>query len=289
VTPRPAALAGTWYPSDESACRDAVASLLRRAPTADVDGPLLGGVVPHAGWDFSGPTAAAVYRALRDDHAIETIVVLGAVHRHRVDAAAVWTGDAWETPLGLLPVNVHLARAVLDAAGPSARADDRAHVAGENSIELQTALLRGILPQARFLPVMVPPSGETAVRFGRALAVACRDVADDVVVVASTDLTHYGYGGWSPAGTGAKALRWVREENDRRFLDLVTSLDAEAIVPEAATNLNACGAGATAAAVAAVREMGAAEGILLQYTTSHDVLPDYGDDRFVGYAGVVFR
>jgi AmmeMemoRadiSam system protein B len=286
---RDAALAGTgWYPGDRADCEREVERLLAEAPRVDVEGPLIGGVVPHAGWSFSGPTAATVFRALSEAGPWDAIVVLGAVHRARREWAAVSTEDAWETPLGPLAIAGALRAEILDLGPELVAADESAHPPGENSIELQTALIRALLPGLPFLPVTVPP-GSVAVPFGRALgrALAARD--GRVAVVASTDLTHYGYGGWSPAGRGPEAVRWVREVNDRRFLDLVRELRAEAIVPEAHERLNACGAGAVAAAVAAARETGAREGIVLHQTTSAEVRPGLGDDSFVGYAGVVFR
>jgi AmmeMemoRadiSam system protein B len=290
VDVRPAELAGRWYPGDPAACR----AFLDETGPPDTDvppvleGSLLGGLAPHAGWMFSGAIAATLYRALSRDRPDRTIVVLGAVHRARLRRAAVADHRAWETPLGELPVDAELA-AEIGALDPDLVTTDReAHGAGENSIELQTGLLRGLLPDARFVPVLVPPSA-AAVPFGAALGrlLAARD--RPAAVVASTDLTHYGYGGWAPAGVGEQAVRWVKDVNDRRFLDLVVGLRADEILAEADAHRNACGAGATAAAVRAVREMGAREGVLLAQTTSHDVDPSGGADRFVGYAAVVFR
>ena len=76
--------------------------------------------------------------------------------------------------------------------------------------------------------------------------------------------------------------------NDRRLLDLVTAMRAADIVPEAQAHHNACGAGAIAAAIAFAQEMGAQEGLLLHYTTSHDVLPTGRPSDLVGYGAVVF-
>lgn len=84
----------------------------------------------------------------------------------------------------------------------------------------------------------------------------------------------------------------MREENDRRMVDLMLRLDAEAAVPEAENRANACGAGAVAATLAAARELGASCGRLVHYTTSCDVMRErmgsQGMDAAVGYAGVVF-
>ncbi|MCX5649161.1 MAG: AmmeMemoRadiSam system protein B, partial [Planctomycetota bacterium] len=105
--------------------------------------------------------------------------------------------------------------------------------------------------------------------------------------------THYGPAyGFAPKGVGEAALRWVRDENDRRMIDLALRLDAEAAVPEAEARLNACGSGAVAATLAAARELGAVQGYLVHYTTSFDVMKERmgrrGFDAAVGYAGLLF-
>jgi len=91
---------------------------------------------------------------------------------------------------------------------------------------------------------------------------------------------------------GEEALRWVRNENDRRIIDLMLRLDAEAAVPEAESRMNACGSGAVAATLAAARQLGAVQGYLVHYTTSFDVMKEKmgrgGFDAAVGYAGLLF-
>jgi MEMO1 family protein len=289
MTVRRAALAGSWYPEGRSDCARAVRDLLEGATPSTIEGPLLGGVVPHAGWAFSGETAASVYRTLGEGSSARTLIVLGAVHRRPIPLPAISTDDAWETPLGPLEVDVALAGEIVRGCPGLVETDAAAHADGENSIELQTALLAGILPGARFVPIMVAPDAH-AVPFGVALGRVLARLDGRAVVVASTDLTHYGSPwGLTDHGVGEEAARWVRDVNDRKFLDLVLRLEAEEIVPEAERHRNACGAGAVAAAVAAVREMSAREGVLLRQTTSYDVLPASGGDRVVGYAGVVFR
>jgi AmmeMemoRadiSam system protein B len=109
------------------------------------------------------------------------------------------------------------------------------------------------------------------------------------MVVASTDLTHYGMDYGTPdRGPLSAAMGWMHE-NDRRIIRLVESLKAEEIVAEAEAHSNACGSGALAAATAAARAMGAAAGRVLEYTTSAEVLNELDADRAVGYVGLVFE
>ena len=140
------------------------------------------------------------------------------------------------------------------------------------------------MPSARVLPIAVPP-GRFAVPVGTALARAIEKTGRRAVVVASTDLTHYGANYFGAAhGPLPDALAWMKE-NDRRFLDHVLKFEVNAIVPEAGAHQNACGAGAVAAATAAAQAMGASKAKLLEYTTSYEVM---GGDSAVGYAAIVF-
>ena len=112
-------------------------------------------------------------------------------------------------------------------------------------------------------------------------------------MVGTTDLTHYGprYG-FTPKGVDAEAMAWAKNDNDRRFIDLVLEMKAGELVPEAATHRNACNSGAAAATISAVKALGATTGVLLEHTTSREVLGgemSSGEPDSVGYAGFVFH
>ena len=273
--------AQAFYPD---ASPDAIAACIAGFAPPAMAAPPRGAVVPHAGWFFSGRTAARVFRTLQAAlPQTRSFVFLGAVHRAGLTCPAMDGAEAWETPLGTVPVDGDLARAILDADAGVVR-DARAH-AGEHSIEVSLPFIRHFFPGARVVPIACPPFPGAAA-FGRALGPLL--APHDAIVVASTDLTHYGEGyGWAPAGTQARqALEFLRA-NDQRIIDRVLALDADAIVPEAALHMNACGAGALAAAAAAAKAMGAARGVLIEYRTSHDALPAEPCLRAVGYAGMV--
>jgi AmmeMemoRadiSam system protein B len=253
-------------------------------PPAEPARPVAG-VVPHAGWQYSGAVAAKVFRTLQAKGNPRTFVLLGAVHRWGVDRNAVYASGAWETPLGPVEVDEPLARELLRRF-PSHLAEDPEAHQGEHSLEVQVPFLRYFFPRAKIVPIAVPP-GPGAVPLGEGLGRALAG-RDDAVVIGSTDLTHYGAPyGFAPAGVGPDAQDWMRQ-NDARMLALVTALRAEEIVAEARAHHNACGYGALAAAVAAARTLGAPRGVLLEYTTSHDVAGERRFEMAVGYAGVVF-
>jgi AmmeMemoRadiSam system protein B len=107
------------------------------------------------------------------------------------------------------------------------------------------------------------------------------------VVLGSTDLTHYGYNyAFTPKGSGPEAVQWVKNENDKRIVDLMVRMDEEGVISDAAKNHNACCAGAAASAIVAAKVLGARSAEALIYSTSYDVRPD---SSFVGYAGIVLR
>ena len=268
--------------------RSQVADFLEGFTPPPLPSPVRAAVVPHAGWFFSGRVAARVFETIRQANpALEVLVLLGAVHRWRVRGASVDPSGAWQTPLGDLPVDASLAARLLSALPDLLRADPAAHDV-EHAIEVQCPLIRALFPDARVVPVAVPPA-ESAATLGEQLgALLADEPAGRVAVVASTDLTHYGERyGFSPAGAGPEARAWMRE-NDQRLIDMAAALRADTIVDETRARSNACGAGALAAAVAAARAQGVTAGRVIEYTTSYDVLPEPVFRMAVGYVGMVF-
>lgn len=287
---REPAVAGQFYPGSRKQCEQEIAALLAEAGEAErFTGLAVGGIVPHAGWVFSGTIAAEVISILARQSTVETFVVFGAMHRYGGRAAgAVFTSGAWETPLGRIAVDEELAHAIL--AGSKTLADEPSAHDLEHAIEVQVPFIQHLAPSARILPIIVPPSA-AAPAVGAEVAEKARALGRKAVFVGSTDLTHYGprYR-FTPMGSGSKALRWAKEVNDRRLLDLVETLKSDQIVPEAIEHHNACGSGAIAAAMEASKTMGADRAHILRHTTSNEVARHrFGESAdAVGYAGVVF-
>jgi len=276
-----------FYPRGQAECQNLLSQCLEDEPApAELSGRVFAAIVPHAGWVYSGAVAGKVFKAISDRGAPATFILLGAVHSRSVRRPALYARGRWETPLGDVAVDEELADTVSEALGPRLTEDPEAH-ANEHSLEVQVPFIRRLFSQAKILPILVP-SDSDAVALGEGLGNLLKD-REDVVVIGSTDLTHYGHRfGFAPQGTGAKAHQWVREENDRSMVQLMGAMKAEAIIPEAHENHNACGAGAIAATVAAARARGIDQGFLLDYRTSQDVKPDPVPSDFVGYAGMIF-
>jgi len=279
-------VAGSFYPAAAEACRASLNGCLERRAAATGDGRIVGGVVPHAGWMCSGGVAGAVFSAIAEQGAPETVVLFGAVHQPRCVNVSAFVDGRWETPLGCIDIDHRLGERVLGHTNLIV-SEPYAHEA-EHSIEVQVPFIQHLFPNAKLLPIMVPPN-DRAPEVGRAVGGTLEAYGCRAVVLASTDLTHYGprYG-FTPMGVGDKGLAWAKDVNDRRQIDRMLAMDAEGVIPEARQHRNACGSGAVAAAIAASQAMGARSGVLLEHTTSREVLgPEMGDDA-VGYAGVVF-
>jgi hypothetical protein len=280
--------AGSFYEASASSCRHHAQRLIDSAGLPDdLPGPIYGGLVPHAGWMFSGRLAAMTFRAVVESGPVDTVVLLGADHTGTVTRGEVYESGVWRTPLGEVAVDEDLAGRLLrrsEAFRPNANAH-----AYEHSLEVQVPFIQLLAPEARILPIGVPPS-DLAVQIGRDLGEVLAE-GPAAAVVGSTDLTHHGGHFPAPGGHGEQGVRWT-VQNDRRMLDRIEAMDAEAIVPEARARQNACGAGAIAAALAACKQRGAERGIVLEYTNSYEVVhkmyPDDRDDTTVGYASVVF-
>ena len=281
------AVAGQFYPGDRASCVKDIERYLPAGPSPDLPEKIVAGLVPHAGWPFSGAVAARVFAAIHAQGAPETFVLLSAMHRWGVSRPAVYARGCWATPLGEVEVDEELAAVILEAGAGLLINSPETH-ASEHSVEVQVPFIQYLFPEAKILPILIPPD-EDAARAGEVIGQAVGAAQSPIAVVGTTDLTHYGamYYGFAPAGTGERALEWVRA-NDEQVINLILAMRAEEIVAEAATHHNACGGGAVAGTVAAARTLGAEKGYLLEYTTSHYVMPRGPATDFVGYAAIVF-
>lgn len=289
MTVRTAYRAGAFYEADPEACREHAQRLIDEAEIpADLPSTLRGGIVPHAGWVYSGSLAAMVLKALSRAGGLGTVVLFGADHTGSAREGELWPDGAWRTPLGDVPVDADLAAELIHHADVL-RANPQVHQT-EHSLEVQAPLIRLLSEEAKILPIATPAT-PLAVQIGSSVGRYLKENRPDVRVVGSTDLTHHGGHFPAPGGRGEVGEEWTRK-NDRRMIDLMEKMKPDEAISEAHQRMNACGPGAIAATIAACRELGATRGILLDYTNSyrivHEMHPGHPDDTTVGYAGVVF-
>ena len=208
---RPAYRAGSFYEGAPAACRQHAQRILDSAGLpADLPAGLVGGLVPHAGWVYSGRLAAMTLRALDTCGPPDTVVLFGADHVGTARRGEVYDRGAWQTPLGDAVIDEDLAAALI-AAGEGLRANPSAH-SMEHSIEVQVPLIQTLWPECRIVPVAAPPSAE-AVDIGRAVGGVLAERGGAVRVIGSTDLSHHGGHFPAPGGRGRSA--WGRPGRGR--------------------------------------------------------------------------
>jgi len=283
VAVKEAAFAGSWYPAGASACEKEIEGFLEDPAIRSVeDRPIAGGIVPHAGWFFSGSIACHVIRCLGRQTIPDVIVIFG-MHLAPRSPRYIMTEGAWQTPFGPLTVEKDLAAELTRRLRFTVEREGR--YLQDNTIELQLPFIKYFFNDVKIVPIGVPPES-ASLEVGRAVVEIAAEIGLRVKVIGSTDLTHYGSNyGFAPKGKGRAAVDWVREENDRRVIDAMLALDPGRVIDEALARQNACCAGAAATAIEAGKRLGAKKADMLAYMTSYDKVPG---DSLVGYVGMVF-
>ncbi|RLC69039.1 MAG: hypothetical protein DRH97_01170 [Chloroflexi bacterium] len=225
-------------------------------------------VVPHAGYYYSGPVAAHAYNELADDGVPDTAVILGPNHTGYGYPVSVWVGAVWNTPFGEVEINEALARRLL---GEVIEADETAHI-HEHSIEVQLPWLQHLYESVRIVPIaMLAQDIETARAVGKAISRS----DDNLIVIASSDFTHY-----EPHN--------IAMEKDGSVIEAIVNLDEEELYERCERlNCTMCGYGPVASAIVAAKEMEAKRVSLLKYATSGDTSGDFS--QVVGYGSIVIR
>jgi len=279
---RRASFAGSWYPDIPEACEREIKQFLENKTLEIPDGPWVGGIVPHAGWFFSGAIACHVIQALKAGVPPDVFLLFG-MHLHPASPNYIMTEGAWDTPFGELAIETEVARRLSDKF--HFQIETARNHTKDNTIELQLPFIKYFFPDARIVTMGVPPA-QTSLSIGQAAAEISSSLGLNTRVIGSTDLTHYGLNyGFIPEGTGTSAVNWVRNENDRKVIETMLAMNPTGVIEEALANQNACCSGAAAAAMAAGKTLGATSARKTAYATSYDKSPG---DSFVGYVGIVF-
>lgn len=264
---RSPAVAGQFYPANPNKLEEQVGSyLFDAAPPAGV----IGAVMPHAGYIYSGAVAGETASHFTVPG---RVIVLGPNHTGLGSAVSVYPTGSWQMPFGDVPIDEGLASRIIDSIGP-AEPDRSAHMR-EHSIEVQLPFLyyrRG--SEFAFVPITLAMLDErTCSRLGEGLAGVIRESGDDILIVASSDMTHY------ESQQSAKV-------KDTLAIERILDLDPEGLLDTVhARRISMCGVIPTAVMLFAAKAMGAAGARLIRYTTSGETSGDF--DHVVGYAGIV--
>lgn len=264
---RQPAVAGTFYPDD----RKRLAAMVEEFLFAEEIIPgVVAGVAPHAGYQYSGAAAGALYAAIEVP---EAVVILGPNHRGIGSPYGMFDKGAWRTPLGDVAINEALAEAIGREVG-FIQADPGCHQY-EHSIEVQLPFLQSRRPGVTFVPICIGEMDfNRLVELGGGIAAAAKATGIETLVIASSDMTHY---------ESAEEA----ERKDHMAIERMRALDEEGLWRTVARyNISMCGVAPAVSAIAAARDLGAAEGKLVVYSNSGDVTGDASE--VVGYASMAF-
>jgi len=255
---RQSVIAGDWYPGQPDVLRRTLKGYLADAEKVELEGELKALISPHAGYAYSGPTAAYAYKQLENGHAFDTVAVLSPLHQAYLGRFAVTKASHYETPLGLVEVDAEL----VEALGKEVTLN-RAGFDGEHSLEIQLPFLQQVLGTFTLLPVMLgePLTSDRGLTACRELSAALAKLMRDrkALIVASTDLSHlYDYD---------DVVR-----HDRVMVELVERFDIEGLARALIEGrCHACGGAPVVTTLLTAQALGANRATVLHYTNSSDV------------------
>jgi len=265
---RAPAVAGAFYPSDPIELRQMIEEFIE--PGAKKS-PALGVMAPHAGYIYSGKGAGIVYSRVEIP---KYVVVLAPNHRGIGADVALWSEGKWLTPLGEIPVAEELCGLILEECS-LVEEDERAH-RSEHSLEVQLPFLQYFRPDFELVPFcLLRMSYQECEELGRGLARAIKRWAKPVLVVASSDMSHY---------ISAEEA----ERKDKLALERMINLDPEGLYQVVYQhNISMCGFIPATVMLVSALELGASQAELVDYRNSGDVTGDYRE--VVAYASVMVR
>jgi AmmeMemoRadiSam system protein B len=258
-----------FYPGDKDRLREQLDAFVRPVPEPK---KVMAAISPHAGYMYSGGVAGAVFSQISIPDAV---VILGPNHRGIGASAALTASGTWEMPFGSVPINEALAQAILKVSTSAVRiVDDPGAHAMEHSIEVQVPFLQCLRPKVSIVPIGLSHIAYDACpEIGQAVVEGIQDYGKEVLLVASTDMTHY------ESQEAAKA-------KDRLAIDRILDLDPKGLYETVSKHgISMCGVIPTTIVLEACKVMGATRAELVQYATSGDVTGDYA--QVVGYAGFI--
>ena len=277
---RAAAVAGTFYPADPKELSAMVDDMLQKATPPAPGGQIIAAVAPHAGYPYSGPVAAFTYASLKG-HKYSRVVVIAPSHFVSFDFTSVFEGDAYETPLGSVPIDKEFARR-LAKMSPTIQVSYAGHTptsaGSEHAVEDQLPWLQKVLGNFKLVPLVM---GDQSYENSRALAIALQKLIsseggpEETLVIASSDLSHY--------HTYEQA-----ETIDHKTLHALSVWDYLSMSRNFGSRIwEACGGAPIVAAMIYAERMGANKAEVLKYANSGDI-PSGDHSRVVGYSADLF-
>ncbi|HEY82383.1 MAG TPA: AmmeMemoRadiSam system protein B [Dehalococcoidia bacterium] len=261
-------VAGQFYPGSASQLRQMLATLLDEEAEKQ---EALGAVSPHAGYVYSGAVAGAVISRIKFK---DTFIIMGPNHTGMGKPLSIMTRGRWQTPLGEVEIDSELAEQIL-ATSRHLQEDAAAHQY-EHSIEVQLPFLQYFRPEVRIVPITLAHASAAIYKeVGEDIARAVGELKREVVIIASSDMTHY-----EPQESA--------RSKDSQAIEAILHLDEDELLKRVEeSNISMCGYAPTAVLICAAKKLGAKAAELISYQTSGDTTGDY--TSVVGYAGIIIK
>jgi AmmeMemoRadiSam system protein B len=258
-------VSGQFYPGSETKLRAALSQLI---PENASPKRVTGVISPHAGYVYSGAIAGQLFSQITIP---ETVLIIGPNHHGVGAAAALYPDGQWLSPLGSVSINSRL-NALLLRHSPYLQSDSIAHQ-NEHSLEVQLPFIQYLRPDVTISALCIGHGDYAPLRdIGQGIAAAIREYGEHVLIVASSDMTHY--------ESAASARR-----KDQLALERVLVLDGKGLLELCRSRgITMCGVVPATIMIEAALRLGASEAELVAYGTSGDVTGD--NDQVVGYAAV---
>lgn len=265
---RQPAVAGQFYPGSAAQLNKIIESFIdKNAEKNDVIGIL----VPHAGYIYSGAVVGAVLSRIRFT---DTFIILGPSHTGEGKPYSIMTEGIWKSPLGEVKIDTKIAQKILSRS-KYLQEDSLAHKY-EHSIEVQLPFLQYFKPDIKIVPIILASgSGDVYKAIGLEIAQALHELNTDAVILASSDMNHY-------------ESQAISQRKDSQAIEAILNLNPDELLKRVEQqNISMCGYAPTIVMLTVANEIGNAKAELIKYQTSGDSSGDY--NAVVGYAGIIIK
>ncbi len=261
------AVAGQFYPASPAVLEKEVSSYIKEAKKENA----LGIISPHAGYIYSGKVAGSVYSRINIPR---DVIIIGPNHTGLGQSEAIMGSGTWHMPGGDVEINSELSGAMIE--GSKYLKDDPLAHLREHSLEVQIPFIQHFRKDIRIAPIaMMSMDYNICLDIGHAIAMSIKGFKEPVLIVASSDMTHY------ESDSSAR-------EKDKKAIDRIVAMDPEGLLKTVRENrITMCGVIPATIMLIACKELGAKEARLVDYATSGETSGDY--DQVVGYAGMIIK
>ncbi len=266
---RKPAVAGLFYPEDANELRELITSLLEENKPTKKYNNIVGIVSPHAGYIYSGNSAAIAYNVLKNNSNFETAIILSPSHQEYFKGSSIYYGDAYETPLGEIEIDKVLSQRIVDNC-ETVYFGTEGHKS-EHALEVQLPFLQVISDTISIVPIVI---GDQSIQYLQELSNILSEIIDDkTIIIASSDLSHF-------------HSKEEATKLDNIIVDRINNFEYPELYKDLANqNCEACGGGGIIALLETADIIGHNNAEVLSHTDSGDVSND--NSSVVGYLSAV--